>query len=57
MDSSGSVSTEVRASIDVDLSLPRHVENITESDKANAIKIQDLELLHQEAMKVFCPRQ
>jgi len=44
---------EVRASIDVNLPRPRNVENITESDEANAIKMQALGLLHEEAMKSF----
>jgi NitT/TauT family transport system ATP-binding protein len=47
------IPTEVRASIDVNLPRPRHVENITESDEANAIKMQALGLLHEEAMKSF----
>ena len=47
------IPTEVRAIIDVDLPRPRHVENITESDSANAIKMEALALLHAEAMKSF----
>jgi NitT/TauT family transport system ATP-binding protein len=47
------IPTEVRASIDVNLPRPRQVENITESDEANAIKMQALGLLHEEAMKSF----
>ncbi len=47
------IPTQVRAVIDVDLPRPRHVENITESDEANAIKMQALSLLHEEAMKSF----
>jgi NitT/TauT family transport system ATP-binding protein len=47
------IPTEVRASIDVNLPRPRNVENITESDEANAIKMQALGLLHEEAMKSF----
>jgi NitT/TauT family transport system ATP-binding protein len=47
------IPTEVRASIDVSLPRPRNVENITESDEANAIKMQALGLLHEEAMKSF----
>ena len=47
------IPTQVRATIDVKLPRPRHVENITESDEANAIKMVALELLHEEAMKSF----
>jgi NitT/TauT family transport system ATP-binding protein len=47
------IPTQVRASIDVNLPRPRQVENITESDEANAIKMQALSLLHEEAMKSF----
>jgi NitT/TauT family transport system ATP-binding protein len=47
------IPTQVRAVIDVNLPRPRHVENITESDEANAIKMQALGLLHEEAMKSF----
>jgi NitT/TauT family transport system ATP-binding protein len=47
------IPTEVRAVIDVDLPRPRNAENITESDSANAIKMEALALLHEEAMKSF----
>jgi NitT/TauT family transport system ATP-binding protein len=47
------IPTEVRAVINVDLPRPRHVENIVEDDDANAIKMQALALLHEEAMKSF----
>ncbi len=47
------IPTQVRAVIEVDLPRPRHVENITESDEANTIKMQALSLLHEEAMKSF----
>jgi NitT/TauT family transport system ATP-binding protein len=47
------IPTQVRAVIDVNLPRPRQVENITESDEANAIKMQALGLLHEEAMKSF----
>ena len=47
------IPTQVRASIDVNLPRPRNVENVTESDEANAIKMQALALLHEEAMKSF----
>src|SRR5271169_4011201 len=47
------IPTKVRASVDVNLPRPRQVENVTESDEANAIKMQALSLLHEEAMKSF----
>jgi sulfonate transport system ATP-binding protein len=47
------IPTQVRAVLDVNLPRPRNVENITESDEANAIKMQALALLHEEAMKSF----
>jgi sulfonate transport system ATP-binding protein len=47
------IPTQVRAVIDVNLPRPRQVENVTESDEANAIKMQALGLLHEEAMKSF----
>jgi NitT/TauT family transport system ATP-binding protein len=47
------IPTQVRAVIDVDLPRPRHIEDITENDNANAIKMKALGLLHEEAMKSF----
>jgi NitT/TauT family transport system ATP-binding protein len=47
------IPTQVRAVIDVDLPRPRQLEDITENDKANAIKMKALGLLHEEAMKSF----
>jgi NitT/TauT family transport system ATP-binding protein len=47
------IPTQVREMIDVDLPRPRHVEDITENDSANAIKMKALGLLHEEAMKSF----
>src|SRR5260370_12758848 len=47
------IPTQVRAAIDVDLPRPRHIEDITENDAANAIKMKALGLLHEEAMKSF----
>lgn len=47
------IPTQVRAVIDVDLPRPRRVDNITESESANAIKMEALALLHEEAMKSF----
>src|SRR6202044_713747 len=45
------IPTQVRAVIDVDLPRPRHVEDMTENDDANAIKMQALCLLHVAPMK------
>jgi len=47
------IPTQVRASISVNLPRPRNAENVTESDEANAIKMEALGLLHEEAMKSF----
>jgi NitT/TauT family transport system ATP-binding protein len=47
------IPTQVRAVIDVDLPRPRRVEDITENDEANSIKMKALGLLHEEAMKSF----
>jgi NitT/TauT family transport system ATP-binding protein len=47
------IPTQVREMIDVDLPRPRQVEDITENDSANAIKMKALGLLHEEAMKSF----
>jgi len=47
------IPTQVRTVIEVNLPRPRNAENITESDEANLIKMQALELLHEEAMKSF----
>ena len=47
------IPTQVRAVIDVDLPRPRQIEDITENDAANAIKMTALRLLHEEAMKSF----
>jgi NitT/TauT family transport system ATP-binding protein len=47
------IPTQVRAVIDVDLPRPRQIEDITENDAANAIKMTALGLLHEEAMKSF----
>ncbi len=47
------IPTQVRASINVNLPRPRNAENVTESDEANAIKMEALGLLHEEAMKSF----
>jgi NitT/TauT family transport system ATP-binding protein len=47
------IPTQVREMIDVDLPRPRHVEDITENDAANTLKMKALGLLHEEAMKSF----
>jgi len=47
------IPTRVRAVIDVNLPRPRQVETVFDSDEANAIKMQALGLLHEEAMKSF----
>ena len=47
------IPTRVRAVIDVNLPRPRQVEAIFDNDEANAIKMQALGLLHEEAMKSF----
>jgi NitT/TauT family transport system ATP-binding protein len=47
------IPTQVREMVDVDLPRPRHVEDITENDSANAMKMKALGLLHEEAMKSF----
>jgi len=47
------IPTQVRAVIEVDLPRPRHIDDITENDEANAIKMKALGLLHEEAMKSF----
>lgn len=45
--------TRVRAVIDVDLPRPRDWTAIFRDDRANAIKVEALSLLHEEAMKAF----
>jgi NitT/TauT family transport system ATP-binding protein len=47
------IPTRVRAVIDVDLPRPRHPARLVADDRANAIKLQVLSLLHEEAMKAF----
>jgi len=49
----GHVPTQVRAVIDVDLPRPRNYAAIFRDERANAIKIEALSLLHEEAMKAF----
>ncbi len=43
----------VRAVIDVDLPRPRRLDTVFGDDRANALKIEALSLLHEEAMKAF----
>jgi NitT/TauT family transport system ATP-binding protein len=43
----------VRAIIEVDLPRPPRFQSVLEDDRANALKLQALTLLHEEAMKSF----
>ncbi len=43
----------VRAVIEIDLPRPRALTALVADDRANAIKLQVLTLLHEEAMKAF----
>jgi len=43
----------VRAILEVDLPRPRNLSDIVQNDRANAIKMEALSLLHEEAMKSF----
>ncbi len=45
--------TRVREVIDVDLPRPRSVADLFHDDRANAVKMRALSLLHEEAMKSF----
>ncbi len=47
------IPTRVRAVIDVDLPRPRHFTDLFQDNRANAIKMEALSLLHEEAMKGF----
>jgi NitT/TauT family transport system ATP-binding protein len=47
------IPTQVRATLEVDIPRPRRLDTIFENDRANAIKMQALSLLHEEAMKSF----
>lgn len=47
------IPTRVRMVLEVDLPRPRQLKDIVESDRANAIKMEALSLLHEEAMKSF----
>lgn len=47
------IPTRVCKVLDVDLPRPRRLLDVIESDEANAIKMEALSLLHEEAMKSF----
>jgi NitT/TauT family transport system ATP-binding protein len=47
------IPTRVRAVIEVDLPRPRSLKTIVSDDRANAIKMEALSLLHEEASKAF----
>ncbi|MEP6655840.1 MAG: ABC transporter ATP-binding protein [Betaproteobacteria bacterium] len=47
------VPTKVRAVIEVDIPRPRSLIRIVDDDRANAVKMEALSLLHEEAMKSF----
>ncbi|MDP1546185.1 MAG: ABC transporter ATP-binding protein [Anaerolineales bacterium] len=44
---------QVRATIEVDLPRPRRLAFVFDSERANAVKMEALSLLHEEAMKSF----
>jgi len=47
------IPTRVRAVINVDLPRPRRLAAILNDDRGNAVKMEALSLLHEEAMKAF----
>lgn len=47
------IPTRVRAVLDVDIPRPRKLQDIVTNDQANAVKMEALSLLHEEAMKSF----
>ena len=47
------IPTQVRATLEVDLPRPRRLADMVTSDRANAIKMEALSILHEEAMKSF----
>jgi NitT/TauT family transport system ATP-binding protein len=47
------IPTRVRAVLDVDLPRPRSLTAIVDDDRANALKMEALMLLHEEAQKSF----
>lgn len=47
------IPTRVRTTLEVDLPRPRQLKDIVLDDRANALKMEALSLLHEEAMKSF----
>lgn len=47
------IPTQVRAVLEVDVPRPRRLSDMVSSDRANAIKMEALAILHEEAMKSF----
>jgi NitT/TauT family transport system ATP-binding protein len=47
------IPTQVRAVIEVDMPRPRKLADMVTSDRANAVKMEALAILHEEAMKSF----
>ncbi len=47
------IPTKVRAVIEVDVPRPRRLADMVTSDRANAVKMEALAILHEEAMKSF----
>ena len=47
------IPARVRAVLEIDLPRPRQIQALVDSDRANAIKMEALTLLHEEAMKSF----
>ncbi|MEO5845987.1 MAG: ABC transporter ATP-binding protein [Caldimonas sp.] len=47
------VPTRVRAVVEVDIPRPRRLADMVDDDRANAVKMEALSLLHEEAMKSF----
>ncbi len=47
------IPAQVRAEIEVDLPRPRRLADMVTSDRANAVKMEALAILHEEAMKSF----
>lgn len=47
------IPTQVRAVIEVDVPRPRRLADMVASDRANAVKMEALAILHEEAMKSF----
>jgi NitT/TauT family transport system ATP-binding protein len=47
------IPTQVRAVIEVDVPRPRKLSDMVTNDRANAVKMEALAILHEEAMKSF----